>query len=264
MARRRRSDWDAVLDQYYNHEKFEVTVERLVNKARAQLHDSYGVQKMYDGTPGSSVWFGRKVRHYRRANDTTSGFVTITNWDEESRWRKANDKQRSSHGKTMERWYSTGHSADIADIRAESDRIENGVFVATTTFGMLMAELGLGKNGPHHVRGKGKKGLKGIKVQRQKNYQAGKRYVEDWVPGKGASHRPTTRRQLNFLGRAIRNYAADLFEYNLESWLIYDIAKTLNEMPLTFDSTGNMILEAKIPTKTGNTPISQVPPPQKL
>ena len=62
----------------------------------------------------------------------------------------------------------------------------------------------------------------------------------------GATHRPTTRRQANFLAKRIRNFAADLYGWNMATWIISDIAKSIDGLPIemTFDGLGNMHLNA--------------------
>lgn len=231
------------VNQQYTFSRYEEFVREMINRSEQQLQDSYDVQKIYDGTSGSSVWSGRRIRHLRDANNTTSGYIYTTNWHEESQWRERNDRS----GKA---WYSTGESRRKFGINLLSDSLRHGVIEVNTTFGILMAEHGVGKTGSRHVRGhKGSHGrLKLIRVQREKNYVARQRYVGEWTPMSGATHRPTTRRQATFMAKRIRNFAADLFGWNMSTWIVMDLAKSLDGLPIemSFDALGNMHLNSYI------------------
>lgn len=238
------SSFSQFVNQQYTFSRYEEFVREMINRSEQQMQDSYDVQKIYDGTPGSSVWSGRNRWHYRN-KDFTQGRVKITNWHEESEWRRKND-----HDGNM--WYSTGRSRQVFGINLVSDSLRHGVIEVNTTFGMLMAEQGVGMTGPNHVRGQRSHGeLKRIKVQRDQDYVAKQRYVGDWKPMQGATHRPTTRRQANWLAKRIRNFAADLFGWNISTWIITDIATSLDGLPIemTFDALGNMHLNSYLDGK---------------
>lgn len=197
-----------------------------------QIHEAYNQQKMWNGKESNSVWAKDRARYIlaRVNGDIKRTKVGDSwNWYKESKLREKLDKQSGpSHGKY---WYSTGHSADVADVKVVNGSIEDTVIDFTTTIGEIYADVGVGLNGKYAVRGaKARRGRKRIKVDRSKPWHHYERYVSTWTPGQGKSHRPVVRHQVSLLRRRLEWAARQIFQTNLQYTIAMSMEEAWNQM----------------------------------
>lgn len=189
-------------DYFLGQERFDHVMRRWVNESREQLHDAMKEQHVY---PYEEVWPG---------------------------WKKENKRREKSGNPNA--WYSTGKTAQVTNVVLTNDSMTDAVIEFRSTMGLWYSEMGVGLNGRTHVRGKRSSGgRKRIKVQRdQKITNAKQRYVSQWIPKQGHTHRPTLRREMNLLKRRLGWAAIQMHRQKFTWFIAYqfnDIFSNWNE-----------------------------------
>lgn len=175
------------------YEPFEVIIKRWALEANQQLHDTFRTQHIFDGTSNAAAevypgYYKRnKLNIYRQRLNPQAQY-----------------------------WVSTGQSYDRLNVSVLNPSMIDGVIDFRTTLQMLYVEAGVGANGRDHARGRD------IKVNREKPYKIGQRYTL-WNAGKGNTHRPSVRQQVNLLSRRLRWLARKHFLYDLSTWLTFSL-----------------------------------------
>lgn len=209
-------------------ERFSSTIKVWAMQSAQQLHDAYKTQKLWNGTRANAVWEQKKQRRTRATTAKKNGKTfkvkptTFNSWSwyEESKFRQLQDsKPGSSRGKY---WYSTGYSSKVSDVKVVNATMEDAEIDFHTTAGALFAEAGVGLNGPRATRGaRSSKGRRRIKVDRAAPWTHKRRYVSDWEPSAGRTHRPGTRQQVNLLKRRLKWAANKIYCRDLAIYLGY-------------------------------------------
>lgn len=201
-------------DYFLGQERFDHVMRRWVNESRKQLHDAMKEQHVY---PYEEVWPG---------------------------WKKESERREKSGNPNA--WYSTGKTKDVTNVVLTNDSMTDAVIEFRSTMGLWYSELGVGLTGNTHVRGKRSRGmvkkingkavrfsLKRVKVQRdQKITNAKQRYVSQWIPKQGHTHRPTLRREMNLLKRRLGWAAIQMHRQKFTWFIAYqfnDIFSNWNE-----------------------------------
>lgn len=235
-------------------ERFGSIIKVWALQAATQLHDAYKTQKLWNGTRENAVWVNQKQRRTRATTAKKNGKsykvkpTTFGSWSwyEESKYRQMQDtKPGSSRGKY---WYSTGHSAEVSDVKVVNATMEDAEIAFHTTAGALFAEAGVGLNGPFATRGsRASKGRRRIKVDRAAPWTHKRRYVTQWEPSAGRTHRPSTRQQVSLLKRRLKWAANKIYCRDLAIYLGYtmeDAWRKLGKIPV-FTGHANGSFEIK-------------------
>lgn len=209
-------------------EPFEVTVKRWCRTALEQLRDSFAYQKIYKrgGSPAVyEIWrrkgmrtvytYDRPYQKGRKRNIIGKKKVQW-GWYDESKRREELQRRNPS----ADYWYSTGASfdslaVDAKNFKEDEEFLVSGTVIFRSTMQLAYAEAGVGANGSRTVRGRG-----GIKVQRSIPYHAQERYIGEWTPKEGRTHRPSVRQQVNYLRRRMVWLADKRFQFKLNTWLV--------------------------------------------
>ena len=188
---------------YIANERIDNVLKRWAKQSGEQLRDSYKMQRIY---PVGEVWPGWFEQNRKNARSTRNGA-----------------------------WVSTGHSYEVADdVQTSGYWLDEVEIKWHTTLGALYAEAGAGLTGNKYTRGRrSRRGRKRIKIQRKDNYSHSRRYVDEWVPMAGRTHRPATRQQINLFRRRLEWLAKRTYLYNAATWLAYEIESALSEIKPT-------------------------------
>lgn len=204
-------------------ETFEETMLRWTKQSLTQLRDAYRMQKVYNGTSNRAyeVWgrrvVVRRVRKHRQLSGSSKEYHYVmrrvqNGWFAENERRK----KQAAAGKPNV-WYSTGFSYRNLDVRLVRANLFSGEVDFQTTLNMLYVEAGVGATGRLHARGRD------IAVDRSANWTTRRRYVGNWVPMQGRTHRPATRQQVSLLARRLRWLARQRFLFDLSTWIGYSL-----------------------------------------
>lgn len=222
-------------DKYYTGLvlNFEQTIKNWAMQSSKQLHDSYRMQHMWDGTKSNSVWIRSKRYRYTDASGK-SHVVNNWSWYDESKLREQKDKGVPGHviKSKGQYWYSTGRSFEIAS--SQPVRMIQGApspFIDfRTTLGALYAESGVGLTGKKHTRGaRSRGGRTKIKVQRSAPWHYDQKYA-NWLPMSGATHRPNTRQQVSLMSRRLRWAARMIYQHDLTLYIAYMVEKEISSI----------------------------------
>ena len=219
-----------IIDEQYGVWRFQDFLRKCARQSAEQLRDAYNMQKVWNNTPNNAVWIrSRKVKKLQKNGQWKT--FTSWSWYNESKLREEKDKGivgRVIDGKGKY-WYSTGKSYEIARRGAVSvvnATREHGEIDFHTTWGAMWSEAGAGLTGRSHVRGaRAKGGRKRIKIDRAQSYKgvAERRYVQEWIPMDGRTHRPLTRRQVNLFRRRLRWAALYYYRDKMVDFLTYSM-----------------------------------------
>lgn len=240
-------------DKYYTGLmlNFGETLRRWAAQASQQLHDSYKMQKVWNGSRSNSVWLGRGPRtvYLSKQIDKGKGQVAFINsraqaekhqfanysWYDEV-WRR---KEMQKRNPSKEYWYPTGMSYQISQhepVTVVDDTIESATVDFHTTMGALYAEAGVGANGilpgwTADARRKPKTRPRHIKVFRKDPWTHTKRYTSGgWKPGQGHAVRPNTRQQVSLLSRRLKWASKLIFQHDLTIYLGYMLEQSFLEL----------------------------------
>lgn len=249
----------AVIDKEdYHFGSFSNIVRRWATVAAEQLRDTYQWQHIYrrGGSPAIyEVWHHsvpRKVyeydKPYRKGQKRRRRLKnTFTSWG----WYQENElrRMRKQQNPNVDYWFSTGDSYNQLDVTTHDLHEDPEMFIVSgevrfhTTMHLLYAEAGVGKTGPNR-----KRAAKGtdIDVQRSAPYKARKKYVGDWNPSEGDTHRPSTKQQVRFMARRMRWLGNHYFNFKLNTWITATLSEFVEtQKPLNIGGIGFTIEEEK-------------------
>lgn len=217
----------------HHYPPFETVVREMALISATQLHDAFRTQRIFDGSNNRSheVWHrqkwvteegtpdakGRKRRGKRRKIDW--------GWFDENALRKKKKQENPS----VDYWFSTGASRDetrveVSNLKADPNHLLiEGEVRYRTTMQMYYVETGVGANGRNEVRGR-----RGIKVDRDDPFSWRYRYVNDWVPHLGHTHRPSVRQQVYYMTKRMKWLAKKEFGFMLNTWLQISLTEMLD------------------------------------
>lgn len=218
---------------YIPLEPFETTVRRWAAMSAAQLHDSFKLQKIYSGSKNKAyeIWSGRKKTITERGTVGPNGRRKRTKktidwgWFDENAHRQVLQRKNPN----ADYWISTGASMKETDVEVVNmkskmeDFLIEGEVRFRTTMQMFYVEQGVGANGRKNVRGKN-----GIKVDRAEPYHYNSRYINEWIPKQGHTHRPSVRQQVNYMARRMKWLAKQNFNFALNTWLQVQLTDMLD------------------------------------
>lgn len=233
-------------------EPFEVTIKRWCRVALQQLRDSYATQKVYKhgASPAYEIWrrnkrrtvytFDRPYKKGGKRRKIGKRVLSSWGWFDESAYREKLQKQNPS----ADYWYSTGASYNALAVEAVNAFSEQKEFIISgevrfrTTMQMAYAEAGVGATGRRHKRGGGD-----IRVQRSIPYKAQNRYIGEWEPMQGRTHRPSVRQQVNYMRRRMVWLAKKHFTFQLNTWLSMTLASLVENDVKVNTPIGNLTIE---------------------
>lgn len=103
-------------------------------------------------------------------------------------WRKENHK-----------WYATGEGARSFEVELVSAKDGQETIVIRFKDAMRFAEMGVGRGRPLE------------KVEHESNARYDQRYVSQWAPRQGKTHRPTIMMEARHLQERMKNYLRDFY-----------------------------------------------------
>lgn len=203
-----------------------------------QLQDAFMMQKLWNETRENSVWIGRGTHKFYKTNvnkpvksrGKRGGYIpgyyklgwklekTVTDysWYDEVQRRK----ELQSRYPKRDYWFSTGYANEVSDVKVINATLEDAEIDFHTTAGALFAEAGVGLNGRNAVRGaRSSKKRKRIKVDRKAPWHYNKRYVGNWEPSQGRTHRPGPKQQVSLLKRRLKWAAQAIYCRDLAIYL---------------------------------------------
>ena len=216
--------WTRADGRVFPVSKFSSIIKVWALQSARQLHDAFQTQKLWNGTRANAVWESMQQRKTRakklQKNGKTYKVAPTTfnswSWYEESKLRQMLDSKSSK----KDYWYSTGYTAKVSDVKVVNATMEDAEIDFHTTAGALFAEAGVGLNGPRATRGaRSSKGRKRIKVDRRAPWHYNKRYVGDWEPSQGKTHRPGPKQQVSLLKRRLQWAARTIYCRDLAIYL---------------------------------------------
>lgn len=221
--------WTRADGRVYPVQKFSSILKVWAMQSAKQLHDAFQTQKLWNDTKANSVWVRQAANGPLKPGQKTKrngarrpGMFGQWSWYDESKLREKLDKGipgRITTGKGQY-WFSTGYSAKVSDVKVVNATMEDAEIDFHTTAGALFAEAGVGLNGKRAVRGaRASKGRKRIKVDRQARFLHDKRYVGNWEPSQGKTHRPGPKQQVWYLKRRLKWAANAIYCRDLAIYL---------------------------------------------
>lgn len=222
-------------EHFVGNEPFETTVKRWAALSLMQLKDAYRTQKMYNGSNSQAYEVWRKpIKRtiYTFGPRDPQGHRHVLSRKTYSSWgwldENALREQKAKEHPNAEYWYSTGESFKQLDVQTMNVKevpeefIVSGEVRFRSTMQAYFAEKGVGANGPEHARGRD------ITVDRSDPFSWQNRYVANWVPSEGQTHRPNVRQQVYYMRKRLQWLASKKFEFQVSQWLSIALASMLD------------------------------------